>query len=59
MKTKWASCSSKGRLTFSADLLGEPASFRREAIVYELLHLQFPHHGKLFRSLLRAYLAGP
>ena len=59
MKRKWASCSSKGRLTFNTDLLGEPASFRREVIVHELLHLKVPNHGKVFRSLLRAYLAQP
>ena len=57
MKKKWASCSSKGRLTFSTDLLGEPASFRREVIAHELLHLKVPNHGKVFRSLLKAYLA--
>ena len=37
-------------------LLMQPAKFRREAIVHELLHLKVPNHGKLFRSLLRAYL---
>ncbi len=59
MKKKWASCSSKGRLTFNTDLLREPAAFRREVIVHELLHLKLPNHGKVFRSLLRAYLANP
>ena len=59
MRRKWASCSSKGRLTFNTDLLGEPASFKREVIVHELLHLKLPNHGKVFRSLLRAYLANP
>jgi predicted metal-dependent hydrolase len=34
MTKKWASCSSMGRLTFSTDLLREPASFRREVIVH-------------------------
>jgi predicted metal-dependent hydrolase len=57
MKRKWASCSSKGRLTFAVDLLGQPARFRAEVIAHEVLHLKVPHHGKLFRSLLRAYLA--
>lgn len=37
-------------------LLRQPASFRAEAIVHELLHLKVPNHGPLFRSLLRAYL---
>lgn len=59
MKKKWASCSSQGRLTFNTNLLQEPASFRREVIVHELLHLKVPNHGKVFRSLLRAYLANP
>lgn len=57
MKRKWGSCSSNGRLTFSTDLLTQPAAFRREVIVHELLHLKVPNHGALFRALLRAYLA--
>ncbi len=59
MKKKWASCSSKGRLTFNTDLLGEPAPFRAEVVVHELLHLKIPNHGKVFKALLRAYLADP
>ena len=57
MTKKWASCSSAGRLTFNTDLLGEPASFRAEVIVHELLHLKVPNHGKVFRALLKAHLA--
>lgn len=57
MKRKWASCSSKGRLTFDTELLRQPAKFRAEVIVHELLHLKIPNHGPLFRSLIRAYLA--
>ena len=56
MKRKWASCSSRGRLTFDVDLLRQPARFRREVIVHELLHLKIPNHGRLFRALLKAYL---
>lgn len=56
MKRKWASCSSKGRLTFDAGLLAQPAAFRREVIVHELLHLKVPNHAALFRALLAAYL---
>jgi predicted metal-dependent hydrolase len=56
MKRKWASCSSKGNLTFDTDLLRQPAEFRRKAIVHELLHLKVPNHGKLFKSLERAHL---
>lgn len=57
MRRKWASCSSKGRLTFDTELLRQPAAFRAETIVHELLHLKVPNHGKLFRALLRSYLA--
>ncbi len=56
MKRKWASFSSAGRLTFSTDLLKEPAAFRREVIVHELPHLKVPNHGKVFKALLPAYL---
>lgn len=57
MKRKWGSCSSQGRLTFDADLLRQPADFRREVIVHELLHLKVPNHGPLFKALMAAYLA--
>ena len=57
LKTKWASCSAKGRLTFDEGLLRQPAAFRREVIVHELLHLKVPNHGPLFRNLLRSHLA--
>lgn len=59
MRRKWASCSSQGRLTFNTGLLHEPARFRAEAIVHELLHLKIPNHGKLFRALLRSHLESP
>jgi hypothetical protein len=55
MTKKWASCSSMGRVSFSADLLQEPRTFQEYVIVHELLHLQVPNHGKLFKSLLNAY----
>jgi len=56
MTRKWASCSSRGRLTFNADLVQEPSSFRAEVIVHELLHLKVPNHGRVFKALLRAYM---
>ncbi len=57
MKRKWASCSSRGRLTFDFSLLHEPAEKRAEIIVHELLHLRYPDHGRVFKALLKAYLA--
>lgn len=56
MRRKWASCSSRGRLTFDIELLRAEPRFRAEVIVHELLHLKVPNHGKLFQSLLRAHL---
>lgn len=56
LKNKWASCSSNGRLTFNVELLSQPAAFRAEVIVHELLHLKVPNHGKLFKNLIRALL---
>lgn len=56
MARKWGSCSSHGRLSFNDELLGAPSRIRRRVIVEELLHVRVPNHGRLFRSLLRAYL---
>lgn len=57
MRRKWASVSSRGRLTLNLDLLTQPAAFRRKVIVHELVHLKLNNgvHGKLFRSLVKAY----
>jgi predicted metal-dependent hydrolase len=59
LRSKWASASSTGRLTFNTDLLREPSDFRMEVIVHELLHLKVPNHGKVFKALLKAYCAEP
>jgi predicted metal-dependent hydrolase len=56
MTRKWASCSTSGWVCFSMDLLQERRDFQEYVIVHELLHLQVPNHGRLFKSLLRAYL---
>jgi predicted metal-dependent hydrolase len=58
MRRKWASCSSRGRLTFDTELLALPEAFRREVVIHELLHLRVPNHGPLFRALLNTYLNG-
>ncbi len=56
MRRKWASCSTAGRVSFSRDLLKKRAKFRDFVIVHELVHLQVPNHGKLFKSLMKAYV---
>ena len=56
MKRKWASCSSKGRLTFEKFLLNEYKEERDKIVLHELLHLRYSNHGKMFNRLLDAYL---
>ena len=58
MRRKWASASSRGRLTFNTELLGQSVDFQRKVIVHELVHLKLMrrNHDKLFKALVRAYL---
>ncbi len=56
MSKKWASCSSSGIMTFDKDLLTLPADLQDYVIVHELLHLNVPNHGRLWKSLMRAHL---
>jgi len=57
MRRKWASCSGKGRLTFSFELLEKDLDERAKAIVHELLHLRYPNHGEMFNSMLKTHLS--
>ncbi len=56
MRTKWASYSTSGRLTFDEALTGMPRRLQDYVIVHELLHFRVPNHGKLWKSLMRAHL---
>ncbi len=56
MTKKWASCSTSGRICLNKDLLREDSAFQQVVIVHELLHLRVHNHGKLFKSLMSAYL---
>ena len=56
MKRKWASCSTKGRVTFDIKLLELSGKKRSEFIVHELLHLRYPSHGKMFKAMYRSFL---
>lgn len=56
MRNKWASCSTAGRLTFDESLLAKSSHLQDYVIVHELLHLNVPNHGKLWKSLMRAHL---
>jgi predicted metal-dependent hydrolase len=56
MRRKWASISTIGRLTLSADLLKIPKELGELVIIHELVHLLVPNHGKVFKSFMLAYL---
>lgn len=56
MKRKWASCSSDGNLNFNDELINMDKRLGKYVIVHELLHFHYPNHGKLWKSLMRAYL---
>jgi predicted metal-dependent hydrolase len=56
MRNKWASCSTNGNLNFNTELLGLDRDVGEYVIVHELLHFVVPHHGKLWKSLMRAHL---
>lgn len=56
MRNKWASCSTAGTLSFNEELLGMERDLGDYVIVHELLHFSVPNHGKLWKSLMRAYL---
>lgn len=56
MSTKWASCSTNGNLNFNLELLDMDKKIGDYVIVHELLHFSVPNHGKLWKSLMRAYL---
>jgi predicted metal-dependent hydrolase len=56
MRNKWASCSTEGHLNFNAELLDMEERVWDYVIVHELLHFFVPNHGKLWKSLMRAYL---
>lgn len=57
MRRKWASCSVRGTVSFSRDLLRRRRRFRDEVIVHELIHLRVPNHGRLFKRMVSSYLA--
>ncbi len=56
MKNKWASCSTSGNLNFNIELLDMEKEIGDYVIVHELLHFRIPNHGKLWKSMMKAYL---
>jgi len=54
-KTKWASCSEKGNLSFNLMLMALPEELRDYVIVHEVAHLKSQRHSRAFWELVREY----
>ena len=54
-KTKWASCSEKGNLSFNLMLMALPEELRDYVVIHEVAHLKFRRHSYAFWELVREY----
>ena len=55
-RTRFGSCSSKGRISFSFRLMQYPAEAIDYVVVHELAHLRHMNHSKQFYALIERYL---
>jgi hypothetical protein len=56
MRTKWASCSERGRLTLNRDILTLPRDLVDYILCHELLHVKLPGHGKGWQAMMSIYV---
>ena len=54
-RTKWASCSSIGNLSFNLRLVALPEDLIEYVVVHELAHLRFPNHSSAFWELVSGF----
>ena len=59
MKTKWGSCSKKGRISFNLMLKYLPKSLIRYVVFHEVTHLLIPNHGKNFWFYIKKEFKNP
>jgi predicted metal-dependent hydrolase len=52
LKRRWGSCSSKGKITISSELVKLDDIYLEYVILHELCHLRHQNHGKEFYELL-------
>jgi hypothetical protein len=52
LKSRWGSCTSKGKITISSELIKIDPVFADYVIIHELCHLKYHNHGKDFYRLL-------
>jgi len=57
-RTRWASCSSRGALSFSWRLVLAPLEVLDYVVVHELCHLRVPNHSKSFWRLVEWWRPG-
>ena len=55
-RTRFGSCSSKGRLSFSWRLMQYPDEAVDYVVVHELAHLRYMNHGPDFYALIEKYM---
>ncbi|MCH7574678.1 MAG: M48 family metallopeptidase [Candidatus Marinimicrobia bacterium] len=56
MKTRWGSCSPRGRITLNTHLIRLPKRCIDYVITHELCHLKQPNHGEGFYRLLNSVM---
>jgi len=54
MKSKWGSCSAKGKISLNTWLQVLPEELIAFIVFHELVHLQVRNHGRGFKALIRA-----
>jgi predicted metal-dependent hydrolase len=54
MKSKWGSCSSKGKISLNTGLKDLPDELIAYVVFHELAHLKVRNHGPEFKALIRA-----
>ncbi len=52
LKSRWGSCTAKGRITINSELIKLDPVFTDYVIIHELCHLRHHNHGKEFYRLL-------
>jgi predicted metal-dependent hydrolase len=52
LKSRWGSCSSKGKITINSELVKLDEFFSEYVLIHELCHLKYHNHGKDYYRLL-------
>lgn len=58
MKSRWGSCTSKGKISISSDLIRLSSVYAEYVIIHELCHLRHHNHGAQYYQLLTEVFPG-